>query len=358
MNTVHSISVIIPCFNGASTLEDCLASVFASTHGDFEVIVVDDGSGDATLEVARKYDCRILALPNNCGAAAARNIGARAAVGEILFFLDADIAVPPNVLEQIDETFVERPEIGAAFCSYQKKTIPTNFCSVYKNLLHHYTHQTAREDAVTFCSGFGAIRRDVFLNSGGFDENYRFLEDIEFGYRLHRAGQIILLRKQIQLTHLKRYSLASLVMSDLFGRAIPWTRIMLEKRVFRNDLNTKLNNVLSVAVAAAIPIVFISAMFSTRMIVVLLAMSASFAALNTGFYRFVYQEQGGLFLLRSVAMNWLGYVYSGIGLIWGATAYFIGKPRRKSKLQDVPETTDVILVPIVVRAPLTTPAEF
>lgn len=357
MNAIHSISVIVPCFNSEPTLGDCLASVFASTHDDFEVIVVDDGSDDASLDVARKYDCRILAMPKNCGAAAARNAGARAAVGEILFFLDADITVPPNVLEQIDATFVERPEIGAAFCSYEKKTAPRNFCSVYKNLLHHYTHQTAREDAITFCSGFGAIRRDVFMSSGGFDENYRFLEDIEFGYRLHRAGQTILLRKQIQLTHLKRYSLASLIGSDLFGRAIPWTRIMLEKRIFRNDLNTKMNNVASVALAVVIPVVLASALLSPRMFLVVLTMCGLFAMLNIGFYRFVLRERGWFFLMQSVAMNWLGYVYSGIGLAWGVASFLIDSPRRNVNHQLVSVATDVDPSPVDVRAPLTTPAE-
>jgi glycosyltransferase involved in cell wall biosynthesis len=315
------VSVIIPVYNGEGTVAECLSAVFQSGYESLEVIVVDDHSTDHSRATVRQFPCAIIRLEENVGAAAARNRGARASTGEVLFFLDADILIERDTIERILRTFRSRSDIGALFCSYQKDTIPSNFCSRYKNLVHHYTHQISESNAATFCSGFGAVRREVFFRFGGFDERYRSLEDIEFGYRLHQAGCRIYLDKEIQLTHCKRYSLIGLIQSDLFHRAVPWTKIMLQKRIFRNDLNTRINNVLSVPVVflilLAIPLL---PLYSASRYAVLLLLVV-FLALNLDFYGFVYRERGLGFTLKTVAMSWLSYLYSGVGLLIGVAAF-------------------------------------
>src|SRR5262249_23946862 len=158
-----------------------------------------------------------------------------------------------------------------------------NFFTKYKNLVHHHTHQTARADAATFCGGFGAVRREVFLEMGGIDETYRALEDVELGYRLYQAGHKILLNKAIQLTHQKRNSFPGLVQSDLFGRAVPWTYLMLRKRIFRNDLNTRTHNCLSILVAFAIPFVLPAALTGAHAGVLAGALLLAFLLLNHRF---------------------------------------------------------------------------
>lgn len=315
------VSIIIPVYNGEHTLSECLNSVCQSEYPHLEMIVVDDHSTDDSLTLAHRFPCKVIARSHNAGAAAARNQGAKASHGEILFFLDADIVVEKNTIEQIVQTFHDRPDISALFCSYQKDTIPSNFCSQYKNLVHHYTHQTSCPEAATFCGGFGAIKREVFLHFGGFDERYRSLEDIELGYRLHQAGHKIYLNREIQVTHGKRYSLIQLIQSDLFRRAIPWTKIMLQKRIFRNDLNTKVNNVLSVPVAFVVLLLIPLAVLHLVSLYAVLVLAAVFVALNLSFYRFVFGERGVVFTVRAVLMNWLGYLYSGVGLVLGIAAF-------------------------------------
>jgi len=240
------VSVIIPAYNSEKTIKDCLQSVFNSEYHPLEVILVDDHSADQTLNKAAGFPCKVVKLSRNLGAATARNQGVEVSRGEILFFLDSDIIIERDTIKKIIETFQNRPGISALFCSYQKNTLPSNFYSVYKNLLHHYTHQTAREDAATFCSGFGAIRRNIFLEFGGFDEHCRSLEDIDLGYRLYKRGHKIYLNKNIQVTHCKYYSLWSLMKSDVLRRAKPWTEMMLDKKIFRSDLNLKPENLFSV----------------------------------------------------------------------------------------------------------------
>lgn len=315
------LSVLIPVYEGADYLERCLEAVFRSEYEPFEVIVMDDGSRDDSSAIAERYPVRLIRWETNQGVSAARNEAARSAVGDLLFFLDADVLVEPDTLRRVVEAFEGSPEVAAVFCSYGKETTPSNFFTIYKNLVHHYTHQISRRDAATFCGGFGAIRRDVFLEVDGFDEGHRFLEDIDLGYRLHHAGHRIRLLKDVQLTHMKSYSLAGLVRSDLFGRAVPWTVLMLRHRVFRNDLNTQANNVASVVVSGLLPVVVALPMpLEVRALLGAFLVTA-LVVLNAGFLGFVRRERGLWFSVRSAATTWMIYVLSGVGLLLGALSF-------------------------------------
>ncbi len=324
------ISIIIPVYNGADTIGECLRAVYRLNHTHYEVIVVDDHSSDNTLDITGEFPCQTISLPAHAGVSAARNRGASASQGEILFFLDSDILVEPDTLDRIAATLAVRPGISGLFCSYQKDTVPQNFTSVYKNFLHHYTHQTSNEQATTFCGGFGAIKREVFFKIGEFDESHHSMEDVDLGYRLYQSGYKIFLDKTIQLTHCKRYTLFSLMKSDVVNRAIPWTLIMLDRRIFRNDLNTKTSNTLSVPLAFLLlfdlPLLFFSVVALSLLPLLLLM----FLFLNRHFFRFIYQEKGLIFTLRAIAMNWFSYLYSGGGLVLGILAFLKEKLRHGS----------------------------
>lgn len=312
------ISVIIPVYNGSQFFDRCLAAVFASDFESFEVIVVDDHSSDDSAAVARRFPCTTLKLPINTGPAAARNSGATEACGSILFFLDADILIKRNTLTLVAGTMARDAGLAALFGSYSKDTVPCNFTSRYKNLVHYYTHQRSREEATTFCSGFGAIRREAFRRLGGFNPCYRFLEDIELGYRMSRLGLRVRLCKNLQLTHCKHYSLGGLIYSDLFGRAVPWTRLMLETGIIRNDLNTRWNNVVSVPVsflllaAPALPAPLLS----------FTALLCLLVYLNAGLLLLTYSEAGLFFAFRSLLMCFVGYLYSALGVALGFKAHW------------------------------------
>ena len=311
-----TVSVIIPVFNSRERIAACLQAVFRSSFKPLDVIVVDDGSTDDSAAISRRFPCRVIQLEKQSGPGAARNAGARIASADILFFLDSDILIEPDTLSLIMNSFRDRPEISGLFCSYQKDTIPSNFCSTYKNLLHHFIHQTSKEEASTFCGGFGALTKDAFLSVGGFDESYTALEDVELGYRLMLAGHRIFLNKRIQVTHCKTYSLLGLIKSDVLNRAIPWTRIMVSKSVFKNDLNTRIHHVISVPVSFLILILIPLSFRFPRGCLILALLMASLLALNHSFLRFVFREKGVAFTLQTVLMTWVGYLYSGAGLVF------------------------------------------
>ena len=322
-STMIALSVIVPVRDGGSNLARCLEAVTGNDlEAGFEVVVVDDHTRDGSVEsirdrLSREGLCRVISLdPDRCGPAAARNCGAAESRGALLLFLDADVIVAPDTLKKFVETFRERPEVDAIFGSYTEETEFRDFFSRYKNLQHHYTHQISSEAAATFWSGCGAIRRDAFEAAGGFDEGYDrpCIEDIALGYTLTAQGRRILLRKDIQVRHLKQYTFTGLIRSDLLHRAVPWTRLMLERRIFRSDLNTKGNNILSVALSFAL----------TALVLVGFRLPAAFGgaallfvvflALNYDYFTYVHRRTGLFFTVGTVAMTVLFYLYSGLGL--------------------------------------------
>jgi len=316
------LSVIIPVFNMRNDLSACLDALDRSTMSDFQLIIVDDHSSDGSDAIARQHCEDVVRLERNSGQAAARNRGAGLARADLLFFLDADVLVDPDTLDRIVKVFEQEPDAAALFCSYKPETPATNFVSRYKNLLHHYTHQISNPEAATFCGGFGAIRRQAFDAAGGFDESHRAMEDVELGYRLHRSGNRILLCRWIQLTHTKYYTLANLVRSDLLHRAIPWTRVMLERRFFRRDLNTRgpnIASVLTVFLMLAMPL-FIHPT-PARLWLGEAVLLALLVLLNRRFLAFLRRERGTLFAIRAVPMLCLQYGYSGLGAALGVIAY-------------------------------------
>jgi glycosyltransferase involved in cell wall biosynthesis len=245
------VSVIIPVYNAATHLEACLAHLAASSSAPLECIVVDDGSTDGSADVARRHNAKVLSTGGRAGPARARNIGARAAAGEILLFLDSDVCVHHDTLARLRKDFEDDPALDALIGSYDTSPGSKDFLSQYKNLMHSFVHQHGRRDACTFWGGCGAIRREVFLEHAGFDESYArpAIEDIELGYRLRMAGRKMLLDKQLQVKHLKQWTFWGLVRSDVLDRGIPWTELILRDRYMPNDLNLELSQRVSVALA-------------------------------------------------------------------------------------------------------------
>ncbi|MCI0795840.1 MAG: glycosyltransferase family 2 protein [Chloroflexi bacterium] len=244
-NQQPMVSIIVPAYNGRKTLAECLTAVRSSDYANYEIILVNDCSTDDTPEIARQYGAMIIDLEGGpYGPGYARNRGVEAASGEIVLFVDADVVIKPDTVTRVAGTFVDKPEISAMFGSYDDDPDSGDFSSQFKNLFHHFVHQQGHEQAVTFWSGCGAILRQAFIESGGFDaERYPHpsIEDIELGYRLTAAGHQIVVNKDVQVKHLKRWTIRGMVKADIFDRAIPWTQLILREKNLPNDLNLGLS---------------------------------------------------------------------------------------------------------------------
>lgn len=317
MSSIPFFSIIIPVYNGAQTLSRCLKSVQASQFQDWELFVVDDGSTDESAALAQRYGTRLLATNGRTGPAAARNLAAQHAHGRYLFFTDADCQLHPDTLSQAAAVLQQNPQLDALIGSYDDEPAEPNFVSQYKNLLHHFTHQTSDPHAQTFWTGCGAIKRQRFLELGGFDSQ-RYprpsIEDIELGYRLTKAGGRIRLAPQVQIKHLKQWTLATLLHSDIFDRAVPWSQLLLTRTHIPPDLNLKIQNRLSAVLLFKAILLFclkLSGFFHQRPFWRPLALIALLLLwLNRALYLFFYHKRGCWFVLFTIPLHWLYYGYS------------------------------------------------
>ena len=244
-----SVAIIIPVFNGGEMLRQCLESL-ANTHAaGWECIVADDGSTDDSAAIGREFNARVIHTGGRRGPAYARNLGANASHADIVFFLDSDVCVYPDTIGRIATAFEEDLRLDALIGSYDDSPGSSDFISQYKNLMHSFVHQNSKEEACTFWSGCGAIRRDVFLRHAGFDESYRrpAIEDIELGYRLSSSGCKMVLDRNLLVKHLKQWTFWNLLKTDILDRGIPWTELILRDRNMPNDLNLQLSQRVSVA---------------------------------------------------------------------------------------------------------------
>ena len=206
-----TISVVVPTTDRPATLPRCTAALdrAATTAGPVEIVVVNG--------------------PPGLGVCAARNTGADRAGGDVLVFVDSDVEVHADALARIRAAFADDPGLTAVFGSYDDAP-PGGTVAAFRNLLHHHVHHRGAGSASTFWSGLGAIRRDAFLTAGGFDGE-RFphpsIEDVDLGARLVAGGARIVLDPAIQGTHLKAWTLRSMVRTDFARRGVPWVGLLL-----------------------------------------------------------------------------------------------------------------------------------
>jgi glycosyltransferase involved in cell wall biosynthesis len=305
------ISVIIPVYNAASSLPRCLEAVNRSEYRDFECLVVDDGSSDASRALAAESGARILSTGNRRGPACARNLGAAAATGDILLFIDADVCLEAGTMAKIAKVFSENSDLDALIGSYDDDPAEPNFVSQYKNLMHCFFHQQAKPQASTFWTGCGAIRRRVFLATGGFNEHYNrpCIEDIELGSRMVRASNRIEVQPSLTVKHLKRWTLLGLLKTDIRDRAIPWTLLMIRERCMPNDLNTQWSQRLSIVLT------YIALVLSARYWPASLVVAAMVVGMNHRFYRFLVRRRGLFFGVLASPLHLLYFVYSGAAFV-------------------------------------------
>src|SRR5271166_2754584 len=341
------ISVIVPVRDGSKHLPRCLEALGRSEYAQFEVIVVDDCSTDNSPEIAARYGARCLRTAQTMGPAGARNLGARHAGGEILLFVDADVVVPPATLRQVAEDFVRDPELAAVFGSYDDTPAWPTFISQYKNLMHHYVHQTSSESATTFWAGCGAIRRTVFEEFGGFDSatyDKPSIEDIALGLELTQSGRRIRLDRRIEVKHLKQWTVRNLLRADILYRAIPWTRLILNSRQLPRDLNLTYASRVSSLLVGVLALGCLLLPFSLGGLVRvrpailfagLVVIALLLILLNRKVYEFFLRKRGLWFAVRAALAHWAYYLYSGVTFLLCLAMHLLHPPPSSSRKASV-----------------------
>ncbi len=327
MSTLR-ISVIIPTRNGGDTLSACLQALRASAFAPAEIIVVDDASSDDSARIAEQFDCRVIRLDENIGAARAKNRGAREAVGDVVFFTDDDVVVAADALARCAENFAE-PQLAGVVGLLDAKIPFTDFPSNLKNLWMRFSYaKVPRERIGLFYTSIAAMRREVFLRLGGFDENYRgasITEDTEFGQRAWAAGHYLRLDDRMTAMHYKQYTPRQVLLTDfLRARAL----VLMRLRKWGQPFYTSVPAFYLLAVPvlfAALGALLASVVIGNWLLVVGGALLFMFYALFFPWFAYLARERGMRFAMLAALFQPADALAVGLGMLGAGVEFVQGK---------------------------------
>lgn len=194
------ISVIIPTLQEQNYIEAILSRL-SKVNPPVEVIVVDGGSQDKTIEIAKRFTDKVYQIQRK-GIASGRNYGAQKANGDILVFLDADVTFPIKFAEKVLEVFKDSTVVGATcnIMPLQFQPDATTFFKVYNMILHACTKFRPHSRGEFF-----AVRKNAFKKAKGFDETMPCLEDHDLANRLSKLGRFVFISDLTVYESLRRF---------------------------------------------------------------------------------------------------------------------------------------------------------
>ncbi len=206
------VSVIIPTYNRAALLAECVASALAQDYPRLEVLVVDDGSIDDTRTVIAKIDDPRLSYhwQPNAGAAAARNYGLRLAQGTLAAFLDSDDLFLPDKLSMQVAYLETHADVILVGTWYEELTATgARVITRAKPPPQQFSQALIEFMDCAIATPSVMVRREAALAVGGFDEALHLTEDLEFYLRLSKFGQIAVLKEVLTVVRRQANSLTS-----------------------------------------------------------------------------------------------------------------------------------------------------
>lgn len=309
------ISVIIPTYNDNHVLSKCLAAIQASDAMPLEVIVVDDASKDPAADVVARFGYKCIRLEQNSGQATARNEGARVAAGDILFFVDSDVAVRSDTLRKVAEAY-KRENVSVYQGISSATPLNEGFGPKLMASKLYYMLKDCREASYVHSHLF-SIKKSVFEEIGGFDPSFRppgCGEEFELGHRL-RGKYIIHTDPDLLVEH--RCHGVIQRTEALYYRAYAWAGLFRKAGRFEKT-NASFRESMVGACNSAACICLVLSLLQSRFLYMVLLLLVSQLVLSLGFYRFLFREEGPVFMLRSILPNMLW----SVAVVAGGARYF------------------------------------
>lgn len=344
------LTLVIPTYNAHESLNRLLASIRKSKNSPpFEVIVVDDGSSTKVRRSKltwsdKKNSLRVVVLPKNKGPAVARNRGVDKAKGKFVVFLDSDVEVYSDTLNNIAAVFREDPDVVALTGVWSKHQRSNAFFPNFKALRDWSYWINERDKSgyyFLFSTRIAAIKRSVFKRLGGFDETYPapLVEDIELTYRIARRYAIIFAPK-VRVRH--EFEDFWPIAKKYFLRAYYWTRLYQKRKKFDpvattwQEAATTISGVgvvvfglVSIASLPSLPLLvsirsiapsllYLVSLVSYQLLLFFLIVHI---LLVRTFLVFTYREKGMLFAMKSFFMGLVLYSFIFAGALWGRVRF-------------------------------------
>jgi GT2 family glycosyltransferase len=307
------VSIVVPVHNGERTLDECLSAACAAAPPPDEVIVVDDGSTDASASIASRYCCRLVRLAGRSGAAAARNAGARAACGDVLFFIDADCMLSPGMPSLAAAALQRAGARAVVGGTYDRHPFDPGFFPAFQAVFVNY-HETRRLEGPDYVATHAmVIRADDFRESGGFDESFLpILEDVEFSHRLRRAGYRLRVEPGLLVRHSFGFDLRG-SLRNAARKVRYWTRYSARNRDVLADSGTASRGLKAACIAHGLGLLCTAAAGFLRMPALLCAVPVlALGALgaNAGLVRAFFAAGGAGFGTAATLYYFLVYPFA------------------------------------------------
>jgi len=333
MASSHLLSIIIPVYNRRNLIDEVLNHIYSNMdYNNIEVIIFDDASKDGSCGTAQKYPCKVIRSTQNVGPAVGRNIAAKEARGNILFFTDSDVILQPDALT-LAEDIIENTDYDGVVGILDPVIRFENFASNYKNLYLHYMLKILPESTFFFNGSLSAIKRDAYFDVGGFDEKYGNspCEDLELGNRLARKYKLCLSHNLIG-EHIKHYTVFSCLMKG-FHHAKSIMKMFLRERFEETILEDKSRSkqtppksyIFSVGLLALALVMLLSGYIINPLSFLFAGLCLiTIYGLNSKFLLFLKRKKGNLFFLQSSLFLCFDLFFIGIGVFVGMIEYCLG----------------------------------
>jgi GT2 family glycosyltransferase len=318
--------VIIPNYNYAPTLRLCLPAVLGQTYPRLEVIMVDDGSTDDSVAVAESFGVRVVHTGGRCGVSTGRNLGAAHASGEVLFFLDSDVALAQDAVEKAVARLAADPGIGA-LCGLEdaEPLIRDSLVEEYRTLQYHYWERSSEGVITYLCPAMLAIPAKVFAQIGPFNARLRHTEEIDYGRRVSEHYKVVL-TAAVHGRHDHDASLRLLV-RKLFQRGRMRVPLYAKTKKFDRGYE-KAQRVWGSLLAALSLVTLPAAALGAWWLLVPAALFSASVACDAGMYWFVLRRKGAVFVLYFTAMHFVVNVTIALAAGVGVLHWFTSKSFR------------------------------
>jgi glycosyltransferase involved in cell wall biosynthesis len=322
------VSVIVPNYNYAGSLGVCLRAILNQSYPDLEVLVVDDASTDDSVAVAEALGVAVVALPDNGGCARARNAGAAHTTGEVLFYVDSDLALAPDAVERAVAELLADPRTGAV-CGIEdpEPLLHDTAVARYRGLQYHYWSASGEGDITVLLPAMLAVRRTVYEEIGPFNPVLTQTEEVDYGYRLSRRYRVRL-TSAVRGRHDHDHALVPLL-RKLFHRARLRIPLYARARRFAKGYETAARAWGSLAALASLPALVAPLLLGPAGWLAPAVLFAGSLAVDRGMYGFAYRRRGVRFLGFVVAVHFLVNLTIAAGVGVGLLQWLASRPFRR-----------------------------
>ncbi len=324
-------SLIIPAWNCANTIEDCIVSAIQAHKSPDEILIIDDCSDDNTFEVVseiiKKYNnIKLFKMKVNSGPSAARDYGVKKSEGDIIFFTDSDTVFLVNTFSNCLST-IDKYKADAVSGIYYPEPINFGKTQLYKAqfFYFHFIKYDKPFPYQTFNGQIGAIKKQVYIDIGGYNTDILWgmdYENEEFGRRIIKK-YLLFLDPNFQVKH--NFPDFNKLTCTYFMRVSTWMLIFMNDLKFETKGPANMDSGLAaISIPLAIVSLFMALLFNSMFLIFFIIFIVIWLNGYFQFYKFILKTRPKFFIYSILLNIWFSSVIS-FGAFWGIIKWLLGK---------------------------------